>query len=769
MTRLAHTRLRPGGLLMLYWLLNITVVFGQVVVPPLDPEAGRPKAIDYPVGSFGADRESWAIDQAPNGLIYAANNGGLLEFDGVAWTTYRLPSNAPLRALDIGPDNSVYVGGENAMGYFSYTPKKGLQFTNLSDKLPVDQRDFSNIWEVVVSEEGVLFFSHAAIYVYDGKDIRIIRPKANTSFSEGFDYKDDLYVYDLTNGLQMVRNNQLVRVGWASRLRNAYICSMIPFGDDVLVGTRELGLMRYDGRQISPFETELPPYVEEKVLTNGLSLANGYLVFSTIGRGIYILTPEGKLVGQFDDQYGLQDDKVLDMFVDRQGSLWLAMNNGISMLDYPSPMTYFRDLEGLTGEVYDFIRHNGTLYAGTYKGIYYLDTTQTRARFKRLEGVASECYAFAAIEDQLYAATSQGVYELLGTRGAREIFEQSAKVLLVNEQRPDLMLVGNRMGLTILERRGGIWQGSARLSGITASITSMAADNEGTAWLTTENKGVLQIAHLYDDKDYSVRRLDTASGLPTLQDLKAFTMNGEVRIGSPRGLYRWEQRKQLFSTDQSRSVYLGNGKWGVSDLTLSPKGDLWVLPSSGDRLLFHNRLHDHRLNLQEIPVSMVANSPGALLSIYADREEAIWLGMRKGIIRYKNDWRTRLIKDTTRVVFRRIFLENGEQDLPPEPTENYEFSNYAASKIQIHFAAIGFKQPGTTRYQYMLDGRGKNEWSEFSTKPHIRFSNLPDGNYTLYVRAVTGEGYPTNVSSLNFTIQPPWFRSWWAIMLYLVF
>lgn len=50
---------------------------------------------------------------------YIANNKGLLEFDGVAWNTYPI-RNAKTRALEIGSDNRIYIGG---MGQWLFLSK----------------------------------------------------------------------------------------------------------------------------------------------------------------------------------------------------------------------------------------------------------------------------------------------------------------------------------------------------------------------------------------------------------------------------------------------------------------------------------------------------------------------------------------------------------------------------------------------------------------------------------------------------------------------
>ncbi len=65
--------------------------------------------------------------------------------------------------------------------------------------------------------------------------------------------------------------------------------------------------------------------------------------------------------------------------------------------------------------------------------------------------------------------------------------------------------------------------------------------------------------------------------------------------------------------------------------------------------------------------------------------------------------------------------------------------------------------------QYTLDTT-INKWQKISVEhPVIRLSNLPYGQYTLYIRKLTGFGENNFViKKICFEIQPPWYMRWWG-------
>lgn len=89
---------------------------------------GLPEIINYTKGTYNGGAQNRQIRQDRNGIIYFANNDGVLTFDGKNWKTYALPNKSIVRSIEFGPDNRLYVGGQDEFGFFSPDKKGQLVF-----------------------------------------------------------------------------------------------------------------------------------------------------------------------------------------------------------------------------------------------------------------------------------------------------------------------------------------------------------------------------------------------------------------------------------------------------------------------------------------------------------------------------------------------------------------------------------------------------------------------------------------------------------------
>jgi signal transduction histidine kinase len=104
-----------------------------------------------------------------------------------------------------------------------------------------------------------------------------------------------------------------------------------------------------------------------------------------------------------------------------------------------------------------------------------------------------------------------------------------------------------------------------------------------------------------------------------------------------------------------------------------------------------------------------------------------------------------------------VYTRNGEQAIP----SNRELK-YFQNNLAFHLSAPTYIDEKQTRFSYMLEGSGNENWSEPSTNSSINFVNLSPGEYTLRAKAIFLHGlYPAAESSFSFTILPPWWLTWW--------
>ena len=100
---------------------------------------GFPLVINYNKLDFHGGAQTWNIAQDRRGIMYFANNEGLMSFDGTYWKIYPLPNGTIVRSIAF-VDDRIYVGGQGELGYFQPDSGGVLRYTSLVGLLPAAQR-----------------------------------------------------------------------------------------------------------------------------------------------------------------------------------------------------------------------------------------------------------------------------------------------------------------------------------------------------------------------------------------------------------------------------------------------------------------------------------------------------------------------------------------------------------------------------------------------------------------------------------------------------
>ena len=121
----------------------------------LPVSATCPIVRNYSKSDYGAGTQNWAVAQNGGGVIYFANNFGVVEFDGKQWRTYPVKNRTVVRSLFYDRSTErLYAGATDEFGYFSLDEAGWLAYTSLSygndTKGPLEE-----IWKIY-SLDGVL-------------------------------------------------------------------------------------------------------------------------------------------------------------------------------------------------------------------------------------------------------------------------------------------------------------------------------------------------------------------------------------------------------------------------------------------------------------------------------------------------------------------------------------------------------------------------------------------------------------------------------------
>ncbi len=81
--------------------------------------------------------------------------------------------------------------------------------------------------------------------------------------------------------------------------------------------------------------------------------------------------------------------------------------------------------------------------------------------------------------------------------------------------------------------------------------------------------------------------------------------------------------------------------------------------------------------------------------------------------------------------------------------------------FEFEMAALNYDRSEKNQYAFMLAGFD-DSWNMVGTRRFGRYTNLPGGDYTLYLAAANADGFwHITEQPIHMTVQPPWWQTWW--------
>ena len=131
---------------------------------------GIPPMRNFSKKAYKAGTQNWNAAQDSRGIMYWANNDGLLQFDGTNWSCLPVANHTIVRSVAIDSADRIYVGAQSELGYYAPSQNGMLTYTSLVRLLPTDQRSFEDVWDIVIHKSDVFFrTNHAVFQLTEGK------------------------------------------------------------------------------------------------------------------------------------------------------------------------------------------------------------------------------------------------------------------------------------------------------------------------------------------------------------------------------------------------------------------------------------------------------------------------------------------------------------------------------------------------------------------------------------------------------------------------
>ena len=330
-------------------------------------EIGLPFTRYYSSQEYKGGIQNYAITQDQSGMLFVANNYGLLEHDGTSWRRYALPNGAKTRHVQVDQNGLVYVSGQGDFGVFIPDDLGRLIFTSLKNKLPEIDRDLGEVWKVYIGNNEIYFCTSNALFVFDKNQQFVSKIKSESTF-ESFHYNNSsLFVNELGIGLKKLQNGRFLPISSINFFGNKLVTTIFQTRQDkYLVFTRDEGIFTINGDLITPWTSG-----NLLTINTALMLRNGHIAVGTQLNGLIIVNSLGETILNFDKNKGLNNNSIVSLFEDLSGNIWMGHNNGLTMVQLSLPFRKINQYSGLTGTGYTAYLNNDKMYYGTNNGVYF--------------------------------------------------------------------------------------------------------------------------------------------------------------------------------------------------------------------------------------------------------------------------------------------------------------------------------------------------------------------------------------------------------------
>ena len=448
----------------------------------------------------------------------------------------------------------------------------------------------------------------------------------------------------------------------------------------------------------------------------------------------------------------ITDGGVSSVAEDNRGNLWVGTGYGLNYVNRDTNKTtrFSYDAQnptGLSGSTIlsMVLSGNDKLWLGIWSGGLNLLNTKT-LQFTHFLPDPSNPHSlrgrevWSVIEDHqktLWMSTEEGLNSFDSKTEKFEYFLPPAALLdgdkvlyskVVYEDAQHNLWVGGIRGLYLFDRHKKVF---TRYQHNAADVTSISADfvlaiyedKRGNLWVGTEGGGL----NLFDRATGKFTAFTTKDGLADnvvggiTEDEK-----GYLWLGTQKGISQFNPEKRSFH-NLDKHHGLADNLYNRNAALFTQAGEVLMSSSKGFTLF-----RAEHIKSNTYAPNMVVNH--------------LQIGNKTAEINAVNSPLSKAIESTSSITL-----------------------NHKDVVFTLGFTALSFHHVEDNQYAYRLLGFEEN-WNFVGTKRTATYTNLNPGTYIFEVKGSNNDGvwsrYP---ASLQIIILPPYWRTWWAYLIYSLF
>ncbi|MDY0086762.1 MAG: two-component regulator propeller domain-containing protein, partial [Bacteroidales bacterium] len=318
---------------------------------------------------YQAGNQNWDISLDDNGIVYMANNKGLLVLKGTESKLYEIPTKMILRSV-FSHEGRIYTGSFEEFGYWKQEGQENLIYHSLSQNIDPEVISNQEFWKIKLHENKLYFQSFGSLFCLNPETDELIQLETPGSILFLLDCGERLFVQQIGGMLFELIRDEFVPLKNSDILSATEVKTAVWLSPrEILFGTSSMGLFVFDDSSIKPFQSEANELLKTGTLNNGMSIGNR-LIFGTIAQGLFVLRKDGTIENHLNGPNVLQNNTILSLASDQDDNLWVGLDKGIDFIWFGSPFENYLAPDIDIGSVYAAALYKNQLYIGTNQGIY---------------------------------------------------------------------------------------------------------------------------------------------------------------------------------------------------------------------------------------------------------------------------------------------------------------------------------------------------------------------------------------------------------------
>ena len=794
-----------ASLLISFFCLNLHAQNNEISFDKLTVEAGLSQSSVI------------SISQDSMGFMWFGTKDGLNRYDGQQFEVFRnnpkdstsITSSQNINALLTDSKGDLWVGTQNGLNKYLPETKYFIRFINH----PNDKKSLSNntIRCIYEDREGVIW-----IGTENGLNKILKDGKFQRFFCKGA----------VGEGLV----NPLIKAIYQDHQKRLWVGTQLGLVNMSFSNKKYLfkTYFRHDDQIETLSSNDITSISED--LEHNLWLGTQY-------KGINVFDRTSQKFKHFNTQNsGICNNNIRKILLDRNGLIWLATFNGISIYD-PSKHTFRNQVynpenpKGLNqNSIYNIYQDaTGSIWVGTFYGgvnVYHPNAIPFKAyKHYSYKNSLSSNIISAMVEDakgNLWIGTeAEGLNyfdratatfkNFKNTEGKNSLSSNVIKSISI-DGKGNLWIAAYSGGVDYYNVTTGVFKNYKVSDGSAFNekqITCVLIDHQNRLWAGTKWKGLF-LLNASQDKFESLKDGKAHFYLPAINITYIYQdLNHTLWVATDDGVYYLSKNKSNFiklslkeNTFLNHISVIGQTSSGKILFGSYNEGMAYFYPATKKLVFFTVK--------QGLPSNTIAG-------IIEDNQKRIWVSTDKGIavinkkrvkVYNRNDGFPSnvfnyhsVLKDSKgtlffggynglisfnpseivenriapKVVFTGLKLFNQEININDESKILKKslnqidalVLNYQQNVFSVDFAVLNYVKSKKNKYAYKLEGYQK-DWI-YVDEPKANFTNLPDGTYHLLAKGSNNDGIWSNkIATLKIVIKPPFWKTWWAYLFYIL-